>query len=84
MCMIFLYNFWSLLANILFWGLSSLSRDGILAPCSGSTESQPLDHQGISCNYLFSILSYSLFLRPVGLSVLYGLVLNHRFNIFNG
>ena len=28
------------------WDLSSLTRDGTCAPCSGSTESQPLDHQG--------------------------------------
>ena len=28
-------------------GSSSLTRDGTQAPCIGSTESQPLDHQGI-------------------------------------
>ena len=30
------------------WGLSSPIRDQTQAPCSGSTESQPLDSQGIS------------------------------------
>ena len=28
------------------WDLSSLTRDQTYAPCSGSTESQPLDLQG--------------------------------------
>ena len=41
MYMIFLYNFWSLLANILFRGLSSLTRDGILAP---AVEAQTPNH----------------------------------------
>ena len=29
------------------WDFSSLTRDRTRAPCSGSTDSQPQDHQGI-------------------------------------
>ena len=38
--------------------LNSLTRDGTRAPCSGSVESQPLDHQGTSL--FFSHLNSSI------------------------
>ena len=43
------------LANSQLWhmGSSSLTRDLTLAPCLGSAESQPLDHEG-SLNLLYS------------------------------
>ena len=33
--------------------LSSPTRDGTCAPCSGSSESKPLDRQGIRAQYIF-------------------------------
>ena len=41
-----LFHFLFLAALCGIWDLRSRTRDGILAPCSGSMESQPLDHQG--------------------------------------
>ena len=37
-------------------GSSSLTRDQTRAPCTGSLESQPLDHQGSPCAHLLNIL----------------------------
>ena len=34
------------------WDLSSLTRDQTHAPCSGSTEPQPLNHQGRPCRHI--------------------------------
>ena len=48
-------QFFNLLLKKNFWlccvacGISYLTRDWTHAPCSGSTESYPLDHQGSSC-----------------------------------
>ena len=41
-------------------GFSSLTRDRTQAPCTGSTESQPLDHQGSPHSPIFS----SVFVLP--------------------
>ena len=41
---LFFYNF--ILIFNLMWDLSSQTRDGTGTPCSGSSEFQPLDHQG--------------------------------------
>ena len=35
------------------WDLGSPTRDQTLASCSGSSESKPLDHQGIPHNKMF-------------------------------
>ena len=41
------------------WDLSSLTRDRTRAPCTGGTESEPLDHQGGPSGYnLFFFFSF--------------------------
>ena len=44
------------------WDLSSPTRDGTQAPCSGSSESQPLDRQGSPWTtferYIYGQVSY--------------------------
>ena len=43
---------------------SSLTRDQTRFPCSGSVESQPLEHQGIPINSLFILVVWSPSLYP--------------------
>ena len=40
--------------NCGMWDLSSTIRDGTRGPCIGSSESQPLDHQGKSLHFLLN------------------------------
>ena len=43
-----LFNYYLFLVTLCsLWDLSSLTRDQTHGPCSGSTESKPLDSQGI-------------------------------------
>ena len=44
------------------WDPSSPTRDQIQAPCSGSTESQPLDHQGIPEEFFFFYIYLFIYL----------------------
>ena len=44
--------FFVVVGHAVMWDPSSLSRDQTRAPCSGSAESQPLDHQGSPRNLL--------------------------------
>ena len=49
----FLNFFYFLAAPPGMWDLSSLTRNGIRAPWSGSVESQPLDRQGSPSSYFY-------------------------------
>ena len=49
-----LFCFYFLAAPCSIWDLSSPTRDRTLTPCTGSAESQPLDHQGSPLLYYYT------------------------------
>ena len=57
----FIYLFGCSGSQLQHVGSSSLTRDRTWAPCTGSSESQPLDHQGSPISITFCVISLEMF-----------------------